>query len=441
MNKPAPTITIKIYRALTNALAWVAPYILRHRAKLGKEDPERINERLGQNLLACPTLGDNEQLVWIHGASVGESMIGLHTAYQLRQLMPNLRFLLTSQTLTSAHLLERQIDKRDIYQLAPIDSISATKGFIENWVPDLAIFVEGEIWPNLLEQVRAKNIPSALINARMTKENLKSWLRFYKSGEYLFAPFDFVSPANKLTRQGLLALGVKNMSEAGNLKMAAPPPVLDETIINDISKRIGNRPVWLCASSHEAEEGLILGVQSTLSSLMKDALLIIAPRHLKRAENIMLACSKLGLKVRRRGIGELPDASTSVYLWDTMGEMGNAMSLSGISLVAGSLVPNIGGHNPIEPAQIGSVILSGPYVHNFADIYDQLETDQGAIIIRNIDCSFIALKIAELFSNPSLCLDMTQRARLTIAKSKGALQQTVLGLKAILDAKQKESIK
>ena len=438
MKSPNPTISIKLYRTLTNALAWLAPFILRHRAKIGKEDAARINERLGQNLLPRPELSDQEKLVWLHGASVGESMIGLHAAYQLRQLMPNLRFLFTSQTLTSAHLMERQIDKNDIYQFAPIDSIAATKGFIEHWRPDLAIFIEGEIWPNLLEQVRANNIPSALINARMTKENLKSWLRFYKSGEYLFAPFDFVSPANKLTRQGLLALGAKNMCEAGNLKMAAPPPVLDDEIVKSLKEKISNRPVWLCASSHEGEEALILGAQAVLSSLLKDALLIVAPRHLKRAENIMLECSKLGLSVRRRSIGEFPDATTSVYLWDTMGEMGNAMALSSVTLVAGSLAPNIGGHNPIEPAQIGSVILSGPHVHNFADIYEQLENDKSAIIIRNLESNFIALKIAELLTNPNKCLDMTQRARLTIAKSKGALQQTIVGLFDILNRDNKE---
>lgn len=432
MTPQKPTIAIKFYRALTNSLAWLAPHILRHRANLGKEDPKRINERLGQNLMPRPEMGEN-RLIWLHGASVGETMIGLHVAYQLRQLNSNLRFLFTSQTLASAHLLERQIDKCDIYQFAPIDSISATRGFIENWKPDMAVFIEGEIWPNLLDAVREKNIPSALINARMTTDSIKTWLRFYKSAEYLFAPFDFISPANKMTKNGLLALGGRNMSDAGNLKIASPPPILNENIIKEIGAKIKNRPVWLCASSHEGEEAIILTAQNILASLLKNTLLIIAPRHLKRAENIMLECAKLGLNVKRRSIGEYPDETTSVYLWDTMGELGNAMALSKATLVGGSLVRNIGGHNPIEPAQIGSAIISGPYVHNFADIYEQLESDKGALIIHNLEPNFIALKIAELLTNTINCIDMTQRARLTIARSKGALQQTINGLIAILE--------
>lgn len=423
-----PTLLLNFYRFLTRLFAPFVPLILNYRVKRGKEDKLRSKERLGQSDKTRPT----GKLIWFHGASVGESMVALSVANGLRELRPELQFLFTCQTLAGAQIIEASKGDHDIHQFAPVDTIGATSRFMNHWRPDLAIFVEGEIWPNLLDAARKIGIKTALINARMTISSLKTWLRFHKTAEYIFSDFTLIEPANALTKQGLLAIGAPTMGSLGNLKLAAKPPPIAPDIVKPLRAQISTRKVWLAASTHEGEDKLLIAAHEIVRSVYKDALLIIAPRHIRRAEMILLDCVKAGQKYARRSLGQKIDSYTSVYLWDTMGELGNAFAVSPISVIAGSFLPNIGGHNPIEPAQIGSVILSGPYVHNFADIYSQLEAENGAVLMHNIDPNLIALKLITLMSDEKMQSEMIQNAAKIIEGGKGAMGTTINGLLEIL---------
>lgn len=383
-----------------------APFVLWLRANAGKEDHARTKERLGRPIAPRP----NGTLVWLHGTSVGESMVGLSLARELRKLRPDLRFLFTSTTITSAQIIAKALIKGDIHQYVPIDTASAVKGFLRHFAPDIAIFLEGEIWPNLIRLTKSRGIPMALVNARMTAKTTANWLKFPHTASQLFGSFDYVHPADAKTKTALEALGARNIVETGNLKLAAPAPLFDSSEVKIISHTIANRPIWLAASTHQGEEEIIIAAHKLLLETIPNALLIIAPRHPIRADEVFKTCPKF---VKRRSLGQLPDKTTEVFLWDTIGELGNAFKLAPVSLMAGSLLPNIGGHNPIEPAQLGSAIISGHFVHNFQNIYGEMAALNAAIILNEASETTqqaIAMEVAGLLSNQIKCKQLTKAA-------------------------------
>ncbi|KAF0090955.1 MAG: 3-deoxy-D-manno-octulosonic-acid transferase, partial [Hyphomonadaceae bacterium] len=197
----------KIMPAEAKPVSSFAPFVLWLRANAGKEDHARTKERLGRPIAPRP----NGTLVWLHGTSVGESMVGLSLARELRKLRPDLRFLFTSTTITSAQIITKALINGDIHQYVPIDTASAVKGFLRHFAPDIAIFLEGEIWPNLIRLTKSRGIPMALVNARMTAKTTANWLKFPHTASQLFGSFDYVHPADAKTKTALEALGARNI--------------------------------------------------------------------------------------------------------------------------------------------------------------------------------------------------------------------------------------
>jgi 3-deoxy-D-manno-octulosonic-acid transferase len=427
MSTRAP-LALRFYALMTSALAGFLPGVLARRASKGKEDGARLGERLGTAPITRP-IG---ALVWLHGASVGESMVALSVASHLRAARPDLIFLFTSGTKTSADMIASRLDARDQHRYLPVDTPAATKAFIAGWQPDLAVFVEGEIWPNLLMAARDAGIKTALINARMTAKSTANWARRKAAAHYLFEGFELVLPADSRTKTGLSLLRDGPIGEVGNLKLASAPPQVDGAQLAHLREAVGDRPVWLAASTHEGEDKVLVMVHNALLTAAPNALMILAPRHPERASDVEVDCRIAGIVPIRRSRGDIPNQNDPVWLWDTMGELGLAMSLASVTFMGGSLVDNVGGHNPVEPAQIGSAIVSGALVHNFENLYQELEDAGGARIIDNPMSDVIAMTIAGLLGNEEQRAKEVEAARGVVAQGAGAMDVTVAGLLELL---------
>jgi 3-deoxy-D-manno-octulosonic-acid transferase len=421
-----PPLALRVYGVMTTLLAGFLPGVLRRRAAKGKEDGARIGERLGTAPISRPV----GTLVWLHGASVGESMVALSVANHMRAARPDLCFLFTSGTKTSADMMAGRIDPRDIHRYVPVDTPVATKAFIAGWRPDLAVFVEGEIWPNLLIAARAAGIKTALINARMTAKSTANWARRKAAAQFLFDGFDLVLPADRRTANSLSLLRSGPIGDVGNLKLASPTPHIDATHLADLRAAIGDRPVWLAASTHQGEDKIMVMVHNAILTAAPNALMILAPRHPERANDVEVDCRIAGIVPVRRSRGDIPNQNDPIWLWDTMGELGLAMSLAPVTFMGGSIVDNVGGHNPVEPAQLGSAIVSGALVHNFENLYQELEDAGGARIVDNPLSDVIAMAIAGLLGDDEQRAKEVAAARGVVARGAGAMDGTV---RALLD--------
>lgn len=363
------------YRLLTGVTAPLVPPLLRWRAAKGKEDPARVHERLGKRLPTRP----GGQLVWCHGASVGESLMLDGFTERLRAERPGLTILFTSQTRTAADIMAGRLQSPHRHCYAPVDTPGATARFIRHWQPDAAVFAEGEIWPNLLMEARRHGVPMALINARTTARSLKGWSRFRGAARVLFGSFRHILAADDPTADGLGQLLGRTVHAPGNLKSALPPPPPE----GEVPEALSEAPaVILAASTHAGEEALIHTAWAALPE--PRPALVIAPRHPGRAQTIRDALEAEGACVRQRSLSEIP-ARGDVYLADTMGEMGLWYALADLVYLGGGHVSGVGGHNPMEPLRYGKPVLTGPDLFNFQTVRDPLVASGGLTIAATAD--------------------------------------------------------
>lgn len=367
-------VMLYAYRALTWALGPFAAVMLHSRARKGKEDPLRLGERFGRYTLERPA----GTLIWMHGASVGESLVLLTLIDAIRAQHGNAHILVTSGTRTSAELIARRAPIGVFHQFIPIDRPGPVRRFLDHWLPDAAIFAESEIWPNLILETRARGIPMSLVNARMNTSSLERWMKWRASGQALLSAFSWIGAADQRTARGLSQILDADIPFAGNLKLDAPVLLADQTELNAIKAEIADRPVWLAASTHEGEDETLLSAHQLLSKTQANPLMVLAPRHPERGDALAALIAGRGLNLARRSLGETPTAETSVWLADTLGEMPLWYGLAAASFIAGSLIDGIGGHNPIEASRCGSAVLSGPYTASFDDVFNAYR-DQRAV--------------------------------------------------------------
>lgn len=357
-------ITEKGYRTGLSLLSPLLPLYLAYRAHKGKELKVRLPERYGRSPLPRP----EGRLLWIHGASVGEGMSALPLITRLCELNPDLNILFTSGTVASADLIARRLPLKAFHQFVPLDVPRYARSFIEHWKPDAAIWLESELWPCLLTELRSHKIPALRLNARLTEKSAKKWgsvADWFKEILSTFALTLAISPADA---KRLKAAGAGNVHFVGNLKFTAPVPVSDETSLQGLKDEIGTRPCWLMASSHAGEEEMALRLHAQLGKQWPDLLTLIAPRHARRGDAIE---ALIKLPHARRSRGDALKPEHAVYLADTMGEMPTFYRAAGIVVMGGSFTP-MGGHNPIEPAQCGAATLIGPDTSKCEDIVAEL---------------------------------------------------------------------
>lgn len=312
-------------------------------------------------------------------------MLNYETALRIgTQLKSPACFLFTSQTRTAANLLRQAFDTSKtehmccIHQMAPFDSPGIAKRFLAYWRPDLALFAEGDIWPNLLDRLRHKAIPTYLINARMTRKTLRNWHRFAHLARHVFCAFQAILASNQQTAQALSALTSVPVVQTGNLKTALPPPQADSDDLRLWSGVLQHRTVLLAASTHAPEE---IQLMEAWQLLVPRPFLILAPRHPERGDALANMLTERGLSFSRRSLTRAPNAEADILLADTIGEMGLWYRLADAVYVGGGHADGIGGHNPLEPLRLERPVLTGPKVYNFQELNDQLVRFTGYTVL------------------------------------------------------------
>jgi 3-deoxy-D-manno-octulosonic-acid transferase len=416
-----PGLRLKAYRAFTSLARPVAPALLRLRERHGKEDPARRQERFGQASAPRP----DGRLAWFHAASVGETNAILPLMAALAKERPSLSFLLTTGTVTSAKLAGERLIPRAVHQYAPLDAPEYVRSFLDHWRPDLAVFTESEIWPNLILESSARGIPLALVNARMTMRSFRRWRRNPSVARPLFSRFALVLAQNETLARRFKTLGAVSAIPTGNLKVDAPAPLVNQAELERLRPMFDGRSLLIAASTHDGEDQIIADAHSELRRSLPSLCTIIAPRHPERGAAITQMLKGRGLSVAQRSLGDLPDRSSDAYVADTIGELGTLYKLAPVAFIGGSLVDR-GGQNPIEAVRQGAVVLTGPHWHNFGDAYSTLISHRGAIVVRSAE--ELASAARQLLSDETELGSMRHRASAALATISGALPRTLEAL-------------
>lgn len=387
---------IHIYNTLIRVLyPLVIKRYINKRKENGKEDIKRFNERIGRPAMERP----EGKLIWMHGASVGESLSMLPLINKLLEAYPELNIMVTTGTVTSAELMNKRLPERAFHQYIPIDNPAFVNRFIKHWHPDLALWFESDFWPALLSGIKRKNIPLVLVNGRISNKSFKRWQQFDYISKELLSCFTFCLGQSEEDAYRLRVLGAKDSMCLGNIKYAGINPPVDEQKLADIRQQIGNRPLWVASSTHNDEEVNIAKVHQKLKQTFPDLLTLIAPRHPQRGEEIQNSVNTLGLKTALRSKAEKITPQTDVYIADTMGEVGIWYTLSQLVFIGGSLIPH-GGQNFIEPSRFRDAVMVGPYMHNFTDAMNRAKKADAIIQVNN--CDELYETALQLLSNKEL---------------------------------------
>ena len=396
-----------LYRTTTRAAQPFLGSLLRRRAKHGKENAERIAERFARpDMDLTPA-----HLVWMHGASIGETRLLLEVAERLGAKRANLHFLFTSQTRTAAELINRHLNGSDVlrergcYQVAPLDTPDIAARFLDIWQPILCVFAEGEIWPNLILEARSRKVPLALINARMTNKSVKGWTSWQGFAREVFSSFDVVIAANPQTAEALRNLAQIDVPCPGSLKLSLSVGETNEAEAQSIRKNfIGERPCIVAVSTHEGEESWIL---DAIEGMEPRPALVIIPRHPERRETIEGVLRHRGLAFSVRSRAEPPETKHDVLLGDTLGEVSLFASVADSVYLGGGHAEGVGGHNPIEILRVGRPVFTGPHIYNFADLAATLDGEPSFRIVNDSE----ALREAFPLPKPSETLKASLEAR------------------------------
>ncbi len=343
-------------------LSW--PYVaffMYLRKKNGKEDIARFNERVGKPKMPRP----KGELLWMHGASVGETISMLPLIEKYLATYPNLHIMVTSGTVTSANIMAKRLAKRAFHQYIPLDFPWCTKRFVKYWKPTAVLWFESDFWPSILTSISDNKIPMALVNGRISDKSFKGWKKWLPTLiNQMLAKFDILLGQSKIDAERLIALGGKNVFFEGNLKFAAQPLSYDEKEYNKLKNQINGRKLYLLSSTHHNEEERFIPIFKKLKEEMPDLLTVIAPRHPHRGKDIEEAYKNAGFNTSRRSEGGEIAPDTDVYVADTMGELGLVYKLSPIVFIGGSLIPH-GGQNFLECLHFSDAVIAGPHMHNF----------------------------------------------------------------------------
>jgi 3-deoxy-D-manno-octulosonic-acid transferase len=425
----APGLLLRVYRILSHVVRPVSGLLLQHRCKQGKELPERLGERTGIASLPRPS----KKLLWFHAASVGETNSILPLIETLARARPDLAFLLTTVTITSSHIAKSRLPEGAIHQFVPLDTPSYVARFLDHWRPDMALFTESEIWPNLILEADQRHIPLALLNARISDRSYKRWQKLPGLARPLFSRFALILAQSEVPARRFELLGARKAIAAGNIKFDSPPPQVDATVLAQMKDLTRDRSVFLAASTHPGEDEMMLAVHEKLAADYPGLLTIIAPRHPERGPDIAALAEKQGFSVKRRSKGEWPDADVQIYVADTIGELGLYYSLAPLAFIGGSLVPH-GGQNPLEAVKLDTGVLTGPHHHNFPEICNALLEKDGYRQVSSVDDLVLAVRA---FLDDAANLNaMCVRAKAAIAPLCGAMERTLDALEPLLPPKE-----
>jgi len=416
-------MTLRVYRKLSYAMVPLSPALISRRLRLGKEDPARFGERRGVSADVRPP----GPLVWIHGASVGEVLAAAALIERLRAF--GLRILVTSGTVTSAAIVAKRFPPDVIHQYVPYDSPRYVARFLDHWRPSLALFIESDLWPNLILSSAARRLPMVLINGRMSQRSFPRWQRVQGTISALLDKFDVCLAQSRTDADRFAALGSRNVVVTGNLKLDVPAPPADANRLERLMAMTRGRPVVLAASTHPGEEEILAAIHRTLAGYFPGLLTVIVPRHPDRGEAIARMIEAAGLHPTLRSHEDLPTATTDIYVADTMGELGLFYRLAPLVFMGGSLVEH-GGQNPIEAIKLGASVIHGPHVFNFTDVYEALDAAGGARLAVTQDA--LVKQFGQLLADPRAREAVLIASEHVVEQLGGALERTLSALEPYL---------
>ncbi len=357
-------MTLSTYNFLWRILKFFLPSYLLKRQKKGKEDKYRLNERYGISKKLRP----DGTIVWLHGTSVGESVAALALANSMKKNgfgeSKKEFFLLTTNTTSAAKLIKDKIKKGlpAIHQYHPYDHPKFVSKFLDQWKPNMAVFMESDFWPNLIYLTANSNIPTILASSQMSDKSARFWTGIgYFLAKKIFSKVDHVLAVDPKQEALFKKLGAKNVKSLTSLKSIAEKPPVDQNYVVQLKKNTRRKKILIAASTHPGEEELMIKLANLLRKKSHDnILIIIAPRHINRSLGIQNRIKAAGFDIKSRSKGDYPSKNDIFYLSDTMGEMGSLMEISDLVFVAGSMVP-VGGHSPSEASQFGKPVIMGPH--------------------------------------------------------------------------------
>lgn len=414
---------IMLYRTATRLAQPFTGLILRKRLKRGKEDASRLSERKGVPGRARP----EGPLVWIHGASVGETVS--MTPIVERLLKSGNHVLVTSGTVTSARVMAERLPGEAMHQFIPLDTPGFMRRFFRHWRPSIGLVAESEIWPNMILEAGKADIPLMLLNGRMSDRSYERWSKQLPAAKMLLSRFDVVMAQSRLDAERYIRLGAPRVALGGNLKYDVMPPPADPAALAHLQGMVSGRPIWIAASTHPGEDEHIIEAHKQIAARFPQLLTILAPRHPARGPDIEGLARIMGVSAARRSDGLRPDRAVDLYVADTVGELGLFYRLAPIAFLGGSLVEH-GGQNPIEPAKLGAAILHGPHVHNFTDVYASLDECGGACAVA--DAGELARLVGGWLDDASLARAVGRKAHAAVSEMSGAADRVMQALDPLL---------
>jgi len=381
--------------------------LLARRVARGKEDPARLGERLGKAGMPRP----EGVLVWLHGASVGEALSLIALVEALATARPDVTLLVTSGTRTSAALMAERLPPGAIHQYLPVDGPAAVARFLDHWRPSLGVFVESELWPNLLLAARDRGVRLALLSAKLSQASFSGWRRAPAAARRLFDGFDLILAQDDLADERITALGGA-VTGIADLKLGAAPLPADEAVLAARKAELAGRPMILAASTHPSEEALIwTRWRAVVEARADKPLLVIVPRHPERGPAIAAAARLEGLATGLQSVDA--GLGVDVFIADALGELGLWFRLARLAVMGGSFIEGVGGHNPLEPARLGTPVVSGPKVENWATAYRDLDTARAVLMID--DAAGLDGPLRQALDDPAPLAAMADRARAYVA--------------------------
>ena len=402
-----------LYRWLTISLGFLLSLLLLKRKISGKESQSRYIEKKSVISIKRPA----GKLLWIHGASVGEAQSALILVNRIIKNFPDVNILVTTGTLTSADLMAKRLPERAFHQFYPLDNPKWVHRFISHWKPNAVLWMESELWPNMLHEIKVNNIPSALVNARLSPKTFKMWKKVPTFTKSMFSTFTKILCQTDDNKNKFDMLGASYTITTDNIKYSSEPLSYDDIKLKEFKRSIKDRIIWLYSSTHEGEEEIAHQLHIKLIKEYPDLLTIIIPRHPDRRDNIKKNCAHYNLNTSYRGSEvNLPKDNDDIYIVDTLGELGLFYRLSPIAVIGRSLSNDGGGgHNPIEAAQLNCAVIHGNDIQNLQQIYDEMNMAGAAIKVDNSNELYNVLKT--LLDNDNV-LKKSQNKALEFANKK-----------------------
>ena len=420
---------LQVYRYLTYFLFPLLIILIYFRSIFDKEDKIRFKEKIFSSYFRARK-DNKKKLVWFHASSIGECLSIIPLVNEISNRHENVSFLITTVTLSSARLLKKITQRQDItHRFFPVDIENLAEDFLNSWKPDLACFVDSEIWPNFLFKIKEKNIPLFLINGRLTKKSFNRWKIVSNFAKKVFNNFDLCLASSVESKNNLSKFQVKNLKYIGNLKYSARN-IFDE--INDSNKKVlNNYKTWCAASTHVGEELFILKTHVEIKKKYDNVLTIIIPRHVERSFFIKKLSKKFNFTAQILNENDLINSKTEILIINSFGVLPKYFNYCRNIFIGKSLIKkrkNVGGQNPIEAAKLGCKIFHGPYVYNFQEVYDRLKIYGIAKEINNEQ--ELAEKIILNFATPME--ENLQQVNLLINYGEKILKETAVELSAYL---------